>query len=69
MKPDEFWNCEFREMILYCDINIIRINEDFKTNIILHEAVTNKMIQADPLGNKKPKVNPLTKTFKELFKK
>lgn len=69
MKPDEFWNCEFKQMTLYCECNIIKTNEDFKTNIILHESVTNKMIQADPLGNKKPKIIPLKKTFEKLFKK
>lgn len=49
-------------------MNIIRIKEDFKQEVILQEAVTNKLIQADAL-NPKAKVIPLGKTFKELFDK
>lgn len=49
-------------------MNIIRIKEDFKQNVILQEVVTNKLIQADCL-NPKAKVLPLGKTFKELFDK
>ena len=69
MKPEEFWDCEFKHMVMYCETNIIRINEDFKNSIILNEAVTNKMLQADPMGNKRPKIIPLVKTFKNLFQK
>lgn len=67
MKPKEFWDCNYREIILFCEINSIKQNESFKTDIILQEAVTNKLIQADGM-NKKPKVIPLKKMFKELFK-
>lgn len=67
MKPHEFWNCDYREMVLYCEINSKRVNEDFKSNIILEDASTNKMIQSHPL-NKRPKIIPLKKMFKELFK-
>ena len=45
----------------------IRKIEDFKESIILQEAVTNKMIQADSM-NKKPKVVSLQKMFEKLFK-
>ena len=67
MKPQEFWNCDYKEMIVYCKANSIKQNELFKTDIVLQEAVTNKMIQSHPL-NKKSKVIPLKKMFKELFK-
>lgn len=52
----------------FCQSNLIRLQDDFKRNIILQEAVTDKMIQADSMS-KKPKVVPLRKTFQELFKK
>lgn len=42
--------------------------EDFKESIILQEAVTNKIIQADSM-REKPKVVSLKTMFKELFKK
>lgn len=68
LKPSEFWNSRYREIYIFCEMNIIRIKEDFKQEIILQEAVTNKLIQADCL-NPKAKVIPLGKTFKELFDK
>lgn len=68
IKPKEFWNSTYREMYLYCEMQFIKNTESFKQEVILQEAVTNKMIQADSM-NKKPKVVPLQKVFKELFKK
>lgn len=47
---------------------MIRIKEDFKQDVILQEAATNKLIQADSMS-KKPKIVPLKKMFKELFDK
>ena len=46
----------------------MRIIEDFKQEIILQEAVTDKLLQGDCM-RKKPKIVPLKQTFKELFKK
>lgn len=68
MKPSEFWNGRYKEIYLFCEINVIRIKEDFKQNIILQEATTDKIIQADSMS-KKPKIVPLRKMFNELFKK
>lgn len=58
----------YKEINKFCQANLIRLQDDFKRNIILQEAVTDKMIQADSMS-KKPKVVPLRKMFKELFKK
>ncbi len=66
MKPDEFWMCSYREVVLFCEINSIRKNESFKSDVVLQEAVTNKLIQADGMS-KRPKVIPLKKMFKNLF--
>ena len=68
MKPMEFWNCRYKEVYLYCEMNMLRIKEDFKQSILLQEATTDKLIQADSMS-KKPKIVPLRKIFKELFKK
>lgn len=68
IKPSEFWNSRYREMQLYCEMQSIKIIEDFKQQITLQEAVTDKMIQADSMS-KKPKIVPLRKMFEELFKK
>ena len=51
-----------------CNVTFDGDIDDFKRNIILQEAVTDKMIQADSM-NKKPKIVPLKKVFNQLFKK
>lgn len=66
MKPEEFWNCEYRYINTFLQINMIRILDDFKMEIILQEAVTDKLIKADSMS-KRPKVIPLKKMFKKLF--
>ena len=53
--------------MLFCEVNSIRKNEQFKSDVILQEAVTNKIILADGM-NKRPKVVSLKKMFKEIFK-
>lgn len=66
LKPNEFWNMTYKEINLFCKMNMIKMQDNFKQQIILEEAVTNKLIQADSMS-KKPKIVPLQKTFKELF--
>lgn len=68
MKPDEFWNCEYKTINIYLQTNMTKILDDFKMQIILQEAVTDKLIKADSMS-KKPKVIPLRKMFNKLFKK
>lgn len=69
MKPNEFWDSEYKSMKLYCDWNLERIKDNYIKAINLEEASTNKMISASPLTNKKPKVTPITKVFKRIFDK
>lgn len=47
---------------------MIKILDDFKMQIILQEAVTDKLIRADSMS-KRPKIIPLRKMFNKLFKK
>lgn len=67
MQPDDFWNAEYRQINSYLQINMIRILDDFKMQIQLQEAVTDKLIKADSM-NKRPKVIPLRKMFAKIFK-
>jgi len=67
LMPSEFWNMSYKEVTKFCEANLVRMQDNFKRNIILQEAVTDKMIQADSM-NKKPKIIPLRKIFKDLFK-
>lgn len=68
LKPNEFWQLTYKEVDLYCQVNLMKIQDEFKRNITLQEAVTDKLIQADSMS-KKPKIVPLRKIFSELFKK
>lgn len=67
MKPNDFWNSTYREINIYTQANLCHIIDDFKQEIKLQEAVTDKLIMADAMSNKKPKIIPLQKTFERLF--
>lgn len=67
MKPYEFWNSSYREINLYTKSNLCHVMDDFRQEIRLQEAVTDKMIMADAMSNRRPKILPLQKTFKNLF--
>lgn len=68
MKPNEFWNERYKNVSLYCEVNLIKLQDDFKQQIILEEAVTNKLIQADSMLNQNPKIIPIQNMFSNLFK-
>ena len=50
-------------------MNLIKDNDTLKTRINLYDALANKLLQADVLLNKKPKVVHIRDMFKGLFKK
>ena len=66
MKPEEFWNCEYRAINQFIQINMIRILDEFKMEILLQDAVTDKLIRADSMS-KRPKIISLKKIFSKLF--
>ena len=68
MKPNEFWNATFREISKYCEVNLIRTHDEFRNQIVVQEASTDKLLMGDAM-RKKPKIMPLKKMFKNLFKK
>ena len=67
MKPNEFWNSTYRQINIFTQSNLCKTIDQFKQEIQLQEAVTNKLILADAMSNKRPKIIPLHKTFKNLF--
>ena len=68
MKPFEFWNSTYREVNLYAQVQSARVIDEFKQEIQLQEAVTDKLIKAS-IVQEKPKVVRLIDTFSKLFKK
>lgn len=67
MTPSEFWNCTYREINIFTQTNLCKMIDQFRQDITLQEAVTDKLILSDAMSNKKPKIIPLHKTFKNLF--
>lgn len=67
MKPEEFWNSTYREINMYIQSNLSHSMDEFRQEIRLQEAVTNKLIMADAMSNRRPKIIPLYKTFENLF--
>lgn len=69
MKPEEFWNARYKEVALYCNVNLFKITDELKRNIELYEAITDKLIMANAMCVKKPKILKLKDIFSKLFKK
>lgn len=67
MKPKEFWNSTYREINIYCQVNLSKVVDDFKRQIQLNEATTDKMIAINPM-RKKPKLIKLREFFQDIFK-
>lgn len=59
----------YKEVTVYCQCKLAYINDRLKEHIIVEDASTDKILVANPLINKNPKINSLTKAFKKLFKK
>lgn len=68
MKPNEFWSSTYREVTLFCQMNLIRITDNFKLEVTLQDEATNKLIQADPMITRNPKNKSLKEIFVNLFK-
>lgn len=69
MKPDEFWNSTYRQINIFIQSNLCHVMDNFRQEIRLQEAVTDKIIMADAMSNRRPKIIPLQKTFEGLFPK
>lgn len=67
MKPSEFWNCTYRELYVFVNSNSLQREEDTKQEIILLDALGEKII--DVIAKKHPKhISLVRNTFKSLFK-
>ena len=69
MKPHEFWNSTYREINLYTQACMCNIMDRYRQEINIQEAVSDKIIMADAMSNKRPKIIPLHKVFEKLFPK
>ena len=66
LKPSEFWNGRYKDIVNYCQANLIKRNDDLKTQINLNEATTNKLIAGDCM-NQNAKSILIRDCYKELF--
>lgn len=67
MKPQEYWNSTYREITVFIKANLIKNTDNYRQQIRLEEESTNKLILADAMSQKRPKIVSLFKTFKNLF--
>ena len=68
MKPTEFWNCTYREIYCYVKSNSLQREEDYKKEIILFDALGEKIINV--IGRKNPKrIDLVRDKFSHLFEK
>lgn len=69
LKPNEFWSMTYKEVTTYCNCRLAYNSDRLREQIVLQDAVSNKIIQSNPLLYKRPKAESLLKVFKNLFKK
>ena len=67
MKPKEFWDSTYREINIFTQSNICRILDELRNTVQVQEASTDKLIQADGMSMKHPKIIPIRDSFKGLF--
>ena len=66
MKPSEFWNCTYRELYTFVESNISHQKEEYKKQIILFDALGDKIIKS--VASKHPKrVDLVRDNFRSLF--
>lgn len=68
MKPSEFWNSTARDVYTYFNSRAIRKLDDFRNEINLAEALTNKLLAGDCM-NQNSKILMIKDSFPELFEK
>lgn len=66
MVPSEFWNCTYREIYSYVKSNSLQREQEYKSKIILFDALGEKIL--DAIARKRPKSTSLVRDkFKNLF--
>ncbi len=69
MKPEEFWNSTYREINIFTQVRLTKIMDELRQEIQIQEEVTNKLIMADAMSNRRPKIISLLTIFQKIFPK
>ncbi|MCI8546511.1 MAG: hypothetical protein HFJ44_04675 [Clostridia bacterium] len=69
MKPEEFWNSTYREINIFTQVRLTKIMDELRQEIQVQEEVTNKLIMADAMSNRRPKIISLLTIFQKIFPK
>lgn len=67
MKPEEFWNSTYREINIFTQVRLTKIMDELRQEIQVQEEVTNKLIMADAMSNRRPKIISLLTIFQKIF--
>ena len=68
MKPSEFGNCSYREAFLFANSYNKRREEDAKSQIVLFERVSDKMISMNAFAKSPKYISLIKDDYRELFK-
>lgn len=68
MKPSEFGNCSYREAFLFANSYIKGKEEDAKSQIVLFERVTDKIISMNAFAKSPKYISLIKDNYRELFK-
>jgi hypothetical protein len=67
MKPNEFWESTFSDIIDYFQMNLIRHLDELRDDINVHDEQANKLIRADGMSVRNPKIVSMQESFKGLY--
>lgn len=68
MKPHEFWNSTYREVLLYVESCSFQYEQDLKSKILLAENLGNKLIGSSMTAKNPKNINLVKEIYSDLFK-
>lgn len=68
MKPQEFWNSNYREARLYVESQSLQYEMDKKAFIVLANNLGDKLINASMVAKNPTRLNLIRECYPELFK-
>lgn len=65
--PEQYWNNTIKQNMIYVQSNLAKKLDDAREKIQLAEITTDKLIKADALSTKNPKVLRIVDSYDSLF--
>lgn len=68
MKPNEFWQSTYREVVLFVESKVAQYEFELKQQIRLADNLGNKLISASMIAKKPKNINLIKEIYFDLFK-